>query len=239
MSFPTAVKEQVLLACGRYCAICHKFCGIKIELHHIVHQSEGGSDTFDNCIPLCFDCHSDMRTYDFKHPKGTKYIESELKLHRDTWYNKVKNSLGITTLPEYLKLDQEAFKTLKRLLPWHGVMIFVREHDFCNSFLLDEVHMLYNFIRYCKNPEFEFIDADLEGLKSNLLSSVVTLTNEIREKTIRINKGRRYAVDASLQESDKKLFDLYIATLNEAADIVSQEYDNLIRLSRRKLGVSD
>ena len=31
-----------------------------MELHHIKQVAYGGEDTFENCIPLCFDCHADM-----------------------------------------------------------------------------------------------------------------------------------------------------------------------------------
>ena len=41
MSFPPKVREDALLSSGRYCCLCHKFCGLKIELHHVVHASEG------------------------------------------------------------------------------------------------------------------------------------------------------------------------------------------------------
>jgi len=96
MSFSKIIKEKVLVACGRHCCICHKFCGTKIEHHHIISKNEGGLNNFDNCIPLCFDCHADMRSYDYKHPKGTKYTPSELKQHRDRWYEKVKGSIKLT-----------------------------------------------------------------------------------------------------------------------------------------------
>lgn len=59
MSFPQKVKEDVFVASQRHCCLCHKFCGVKIEIHHIVLASEGGRDTFDNAIALCFDCHAD------------------------------------------------------------------------------------------------------------------------------------------------------------------------------------
>ena len=48
-----------------------------MELHHIVHESSGGKSVFDNCIPLCFDCHAEAGHYNPKHPKGTKYSPSE------------------------------------------------------------------------------------------------------------------------------------------------------------------
>ena len=27
-------KEDAMIACGRHCCICHKFCGNKMEVHH-------------------------------------------------------------------------------------------------------------------------------------------------------------------------------------------------------------
>ena len=42
MGFPPDVAESALLGCGRCCCICHKFCGTKMELHHIVQKQEGG-----------------------------------------------------------------------------------------------------------------------------------------------------------------------------------------------------
>lgn len=66
MGFPKSVEEQALVACGRCCCICHKFCGTKINLHHIKQKADGGEDTFENCIPLCLDCHEDMGKADPK-----------------------------------------------------------------------------------------------------------------------------------------------------------------------------
>ena len=133
MSFSPEIKEQALVACRRSCCICHLFRGIKIELHHIVHKSEGGADLFDNCIPLCFDCHGDMRSYDHSHPKGTKYSPSELKRHRDEWYKKVREmpighnsentpELDAETVDEYLysSLVNAATEGL-HLTSWDGI----------------------------------------------------------------------------------------------------------------------
>src|SRR5438093_10309242 len=99
MPWPDVVKVAALVACGRCCCICHRFCGVKMELHHIRTRSDGGEDTFENCIPLCFDCHADQKSYDFQHPKGNKYTEVELRAHRDAWYGKV-NATGPLALDE-------------------------------------------------------------------------------------------------------------------------------------------
>lgn len=84
--WPKSVKDSALVACGRRCCICHRFCGLKMELHHIVYESRGGKSDLDNCIPLCFDCHAEVGYYNPGHPKGTKYSAKELRMHRDNWY---------------------------------------------------------------------------------------------------------------------------------------------------------
>ena len=90
MSFQHDVMDEALVACGRTCCICKKFCGVNIEGHHIVPKAKGGEDTFDNCIPLCFDCHANVGNYNIEHPKGRKYTPNELRKHRDNWYEHVK-----------------------------------------------------------------------------------------------------------------------------------------------------
>ncbi len=91
MCFNNDVIENALVASGRYCCICNKFCGVNIETHHIRAKAKGGDDSLDNCIPLCFDCHAEVGHYNKLHPKGRKYSEGELRKHRDNWFEHIKN----------------------------------------------------------------------------------------------------------------------------------------------------
>ena len=91
------IKVKALLACGRKCCVCHGFCGRNIELHHIEMESGGGESTFENCIPLCFNCHAEAGHYNSAHPKGTKYSSSELKKHRDHWYESIEKLTYLET----------------------------------------------------------------------------------------------------------------------------------------------
>ena len=93
MAFSEEIKIKAMIACGRCCCVCHKFCGNNMEVHHIKARAEGGQDTYENAIPLCFDCHAEVRQYDPKHPKGIKFTEKELIMHRDEWYRKVKQGV--------------------------------------------------------------------------------------------------------------------------------------------------
>ena len=109
MGFSDKVQAEALAACERRCCICHNFCGTKMALHHIVQRADGGDDSFDNCIPLCLNCHEDMGKPDPRHVTGKHYSERELRLHRDNWYEKVKNSRdSINTSMEILEVPNAA-----------------------------------------------------------------------------------------------------------------------------------
>ena len=111
MPFSEKIKEDAMVACARCCCICHKRCGNKMEVHHIVPQKDGGEDTFENAIPLCFDCHAEVGAYNTDHPKGVKFSKTELKRHRDNWYNCVKEAnMTNDTNPPMKLLREEGFE---------------------------------------------------------------------------------------------------------------------------------
>lgn len=85
MPFPREVRDQILVDSARHCCVCHRYKGVKVEVHHIIQEADGGENTLDNAICLCFDCHSDAGHYNSHHPKGTKFQPSELRKHKEAW----------------------------------------------------------------------------------------------------------------------------------------------------------
>jgi hypothetical protein len=85
MTFIRDEVSELLSRCHRRCCICHRFCGVKIETDHIVPAESGGSDHIENAIPVCFECHAEIHSYNDKHPRGRKFQPQELRLHRDQW----------------------------------------------------------------------------------------------------------------------------------------------------------
>jgi hypothetical protein len=83
-SFPSALRDKLLLWCDRHCCLCKKACDVFIEVHHI--DRDGGDDE-DNAIPLCFDCHGKVSHYDPKQPIGTRFKPAELRTRRDQVYD--------------------------------------------------------------------------------------------------------------------------------------------------------
>lgn len=74
------VIDRMMVRCGRRCCICRRFRPTKLQVHHIVERSEGGSDDEDNLIVICFSCHSDVHT---KVPFARRFSVDELKGHRN------------------------------------------------------------------------------------------------------------------------------------------------------------
>ena len=70
MPFDPAAKTAMFIRCNRRCCLCLKQCGINIEAAHIIDESAGGSNEEDNGIPLCFDCHQEIGSYNDKHPRA-------------------------------------------------------------------------------------------------------------------------------------------------------------------------
>lgn len=52
-------------------------------------MADNGDNSFDNCIPLCFDCHALVGGYNPDHPIGRKMQPDELKWMRDQLYSQV------------------------------------------------------------------------------------------------------------------------------------------------------
>jgi hypothetical protein len=236
MGFSKQVTDDVLIACGRHCCVCHKFCGTKIELHHIIQVSDNGPNTFDNCIPLCFDCHADVKSYNPKHPKGKQFTDSELKRHRDNWYKKVNASKGVNSSgSRFLQQDRMILERVRSLLKDNHLMIFIRNNDFLVSSFPDAIYrQIFAFIRECELSELEFIDSDLEGLKAELLDSFVKLDKCISKYTFPAGPGRQ-AIPYEWEQRQPARYDEACSEFEKLVKLVWTSYDSLIKLARRKL----
>ena len=90
MPFAPDIRVEALIRAARHCCVCHRYKGVKVEVHHIIQEADGGPNTLDNAIALCADCHTDAGHYNPKHPRGTKYSPAELRLARDRWHEAVR-----------------------------------------------------------------------------------------------------------------------------------------------------
>ena len=91
MPFPKRIRLDALIACQRHCCLCNNRKHTRLTCHHIEQEADGGPNTFANCIPLCPDCHSEVKAFDNRRPFGaTSYSHEELVRRRDDWYAVIK-----------------------------------------------------------------------------------------------------------------------------------------------------
>jgi len=89
--FNIKAVSELLAQVHRRCCICHRFCGTKMETDHINQKVENGSDDISNAIPVCFECHAEIHSYNEKHPRGRKFRPDELKQHKKQWIEICQN----------------------------------------------------------------------------------------------------------------------------------------------------
>ena len=77
MAFSPKIKEEVKYKSRYMCVFCKQF-GLELDVHHIIPQSDGGSDDFDNAVCLCPNHH---RQYGHE----PEFI-GKLREERDKWY---------------------------------------------------------------------------------------------------------------------------------------------------------
>jgi hypothetical protein len=65
--------------------VCHRYCGVKIEIDHMQPGYDGGTDTIENAIAVCFECHAEIHMYNDAHPRGRKFRPGELGAHKAQW----------------------------------------------------------------------------------------------------------------------------------------------------------
>lgn len=188
MAFSEEIKIKAMIACGRCCCVCHKFCGNNMEVHHIKARAEGGQDIYENAIPLCFDCHAEVRQYDPKHPKGIKFTEKELIMHRDEWYRKVKQGVKENDKQERIEplkmLHQKEYQNIKLHKIDEGKQLISYIDGTCGinydeeTQTLEEVKLVGEFVQYVK----EIMDFDdLIDEPYDRIMSGFNLTQSIKE----------------------------------------------------------
>jgi hypothetical protein len=180
-----------------------------------------------------------MRSYDHKHPKGTKYSASELKKHRDSWYARVASTPIGQYTPESQKLDASIFNEFKLILPWQGAINWLRTNNFAGfSYRRKKLEQLDAFVDRCEDPSFEFLEAELEALRADLYDKLGKLLYTLSMNTFTSGPNLEFAgVPQDWELTNPQRFDEVVSLIHREASEAVSAYDALLRAGRRKLGI--
>jgi hypothetical protein len=244
MGFSVETAKAALVACGRRCCLCAEFCGTKIQTHHIVPEGQGGSNEFDNCMPLCLDCHAEVDSYNPRHPIGRKFSRAELIGHRDRLYEQVRSGVLPRPISDAdLDSDRKTLAEITQSLPSDGAIQWVRGLEFMWCFSTRGLPPLLAFAHeYSGRPDKEFLDRELEARRMQLLSAVFELNSAIMNFTTPArgalpgNDGIRECPPfPRMGDPRSALVERAFSKLNSSRERVVSSYDELIRAARRRL----
>lgn len=151
-----------MLKCGRRCCLCHLPAGGKMEIHHIVQRADGGDESIENGIPLCFNCHAEVGHYNVEHPKGTKFTSKELRGHRDRWFETYAGLKSASVDGNQHRVDRRVAIELHELMTGSGMYFAFRDDQSWYGFNLDVAENWRRVVEALRLPDMKFLDPELE-----------------------------------------------------------------------------
>ena len=95
MPFSEHTKIEVKRRSAFRCCRCQT---IGVDVHHIIPESDGGPDTFDNAAPLCQNCHDQIGQNPIK--------RKEIRQMRDWWYGVCERQYATKGYPYENKINE-------------------------------------------------------------------------------------------------------------------------------------
>ncbi len=208
--FKTEDVEKLLVACHRCCCVCHRFCGVKIEIDHIIQQADEGPDTYENAIPVCFECHAEIHSYNPKHPRGRKFQASELLGHRDQWISICKERPEIFRSGSFARAEVGPLQSLIDELEFNEAVTAVpsgqdqfclfKERQFLEAMRMGSIATLQDELKRSINVAYVQM-----GQANHLMNALLNTDNpnalgELYQRALAKMKESRQAVQGAKQE---------------------------------------
>jgi hypothetical protein len=173
MAFKRSEANDLMVRCHRRCCICHRFCGVKMELHHIEQRAYTNDDSIENAIPVCFECHAEISLYNDAHPRGRKYHSEELQCHKEQWLRICQESPAVLLQP----LRAEGVGPIQALLDEltfnHGVAGRSTARDVGALFLVNQ------FLRAISEGSFSLLPSDMQGWLGHVYEDMMRANRKI------------------------------------------------------------
>jgi hypothetical protein len=108
-----------------------------MEMDHIISAGEDGTDVIENAIPVCFECHSEIHSYNDKHPRGRKFQPEELREHKEQWLRVCRDRPDIFAAPPPAT-DVGPLQAMIDELEFNGAVARYATHEVQGCLFLDE-----------------------------------------------------------------------------------------------------
>lgn len=140
---------------------------------------------------------------------------------------------------EHREIDKKLLVKIKTdILPANGNLGFLRTYDFSGAILWSDLDEIKNFIVYKYDPEFEFVDTELNALLTKMKIEIEEFLSLLGVNTFPLNNPNINAsrIPPEWQQEQPERFYKVVEKIHDLTSNICNSYDELIRLGKRKLG---
>lgn len=138
---------------------------------------------------------------------------------------------------KHKKFDSNLLKEIKDLLYDSHSIQFIQYHDFEGAFYIDKLDPLMSYhYKYNNDPEFYFLDSDLNGLKRVLDYNINEFLNVINRNTFYLQSNPDiHTVPREWREEQPERFEEVVSKANHHATEIVKTYSELVQEARKKM----
>jgi hypothetical protein len=236
-TIPAATELLVFDRSRRRCALCFYISGDLTEKHgQIAHLDQDSSNSVeDNLAFLCLPHHS---VYDSKTRQHKNYTLVEVKKARNDLYAAIEQNrhpAAPILRTEGRNADRKTLADLINAL--QEAIFFLRGFSFRGtSFPIFKLDPISNFLRMCREPVNEFVDADLEADRRAMIDRLNRLDRLVfRVCDLVPGQSGWYRVPIEWLDTRPADYDKSATRLDNAGRQVCAQFDNLVRNARKRL----
>ena len=236
---PGEIEFRVLDRSRRRCALCfHLNDDLTEKLGQIAHIDKNRANyAEDNLAWLCLPHHS---LFDSKTSQHKNDTISEVKNARNNLYLTVEQGLHSATVtieaPQGRNTDRKTLAHIVQIITRECLILLQYPNFVGNSYLYSRIDCLALFIRDYHQPQHEFIDPELEELRSQYRNNVIQFLSIAQTLTEPMpDDPARFALSTVMRRVYPDQYLHYGKVLDGAATKAFDSYQKLIRRARQKL----
>jgi hypothetical protein len=235
---PIATELRVLDRSRRRCALCFHVGGDLTEkLGQIAHLDDNPANSAeDNLAWLCLEHQS---LFDSTTSQHKNYTPAEAKAARDRLYVAIESGTHFASAAvrsQGIAADRQTLADILALMakvrPW-----FLRHPNFPGcSFSMHEIESFRAVLEHRSEPQYEFIDTELEELRRTFNTEGKVLSGLIASRLKPVpGQVAQYCIPIEFRDTDPDRFERMADVLEKQAAKTAAAYDALIRRARQKL----
>jgi hypothetical protein len=217
MAFKKDEVAALLVACHRRRCICHRFCGTKIETHHI-EQSDPPNDAIDNAILVCFECHAEIASYNPDHPRGRKFTPDELCKHKEQWLQ-ICSAHPEALIAAHLDGDVGPLQALVDELEYNKTVALLSKRRVSSTEYYGALFLDTQLRRAIQEGMVAMLE---DSLRTSILQAYVAMSRANQLIVAETRQNTRERGEGHVRANANK-------ALSDAESLINQSYDSLLR----------